>query len=175
MMSKIKDLRKEYEYSPLKENFSFPRFVEKKSEESAFWSWFLNREVNDDISESDRNRFHAFVKLVEKRELVAASFREKDATVNFKISSEDREILYERAKKLGLSVSEYIRRMALNRKITVKTDVEMLMQVRKIGVNINQIARKINMDTSRTNVDTGLRELGNYMEYLRGVLDKIQG
>jgi len=84
-------------------------------------------------------------------------------------------ILYERAKKLGLSVSEYIRRMALNRKITVKTDVEMLMQVRKIGVNINQIARKINMDTSRTNVDTGLRELGNYMEYLRGVLDKIQG
>lgn len=172
-MSKIKTLKAEYDSSELREKLSLIEFIRHKSNDPSFWPWFLNRECKDGITDSDKRRFYAFIKLVEKNQIRGSSCVEMDNRINFKISSQDRKLLTDRAKKLGLSVSEYIRKTALNKKITVKTDVEMLMQVRKIGVNINQIARKINKDPSSINIGTGLTELENYMRYLQNILDKI--
>lgn len=60
-------------------------------------------------------------------------------------------IIKERANKLGLSVSEYIRRMALNGKVTIKqsqglgSSFELVQQLKKIGTNVNQIAKNLNI------------------------------
>jgi len=51
------------------------------------------------------------------------------------------------AEKLDMSVSEYVRSMALNGKITIQQsrhDFELVDQLRRIGVNINQQTKKLN-------------------------------
>lgn len=62
-------------------------------------------------------------------------------------SEDERRTIREKAEKLGLSVSEYIRRAALDGKIVVrqgKHDFQVVDQLHRIGVNINQQTRKLN-------------------------------
>ncbi len=52
-----------------------------------------------------------------------------------------------RAQEAGLNLSQYIRSMALNGKITIKqsdADFDTIFQLKKIGVNLNQHAKLIN-------------------------------
>lgn len=59
-------------------------------------------------------------------------------------------VVFENASKAGLSVTEYIRRQCLKGKVVVrrvdaKSDFELVNQLRKIGVNVNQIAKNLNI------------------------------
>jgi len=62
-------------------------------------------------------------------------------------TSKEKETIALKADQLGLSVSEYIRHVALGRSVKIqepKYGFELTQQVRKLGVNINQIARHFN-------------------------------
>lgn len=70
----------------------------------------------------------------------------RDLRVAFRLSAPDAEALGTRAKAAGLSVGAYARMMALRGKVQVVTraepDFETLDQLRRIGVNLNQLARE---------------------------------
>ena len=74
--------------------------------------------------------------------------KENMVLMSFRISAEDKEQIEEKARKTGLSTSEYIRRCALGRKLPCYGDTSLLkeysIQLGKIGSNLNQIAKHLN-------------------------------
>ena len=69
------------------------------------------------------------------------------ARIELRISNEDKEKLKEKAAAAGYkSVSKYIRDCALGKQITARVDIDAVYNLRKIGNNLNQIARQINTE-----------------------------
>ena len=70
----------------------------------------------------------------------------RDLRVIFRLSAPDAEALGARAKAAGLPIGTYARTMALRGKVQVVTrtepDFALLDQLRRIGVNLNQLARE---------------------------------
>lgn len=67
-------------------------------------------------------------------------------SIPVRYSIEQHNDLKKRASRVGKGVSTYIRLSSLKSvwNVTSKTDKETLAQIRKIGVNVNQITHKIN-------------------------------
>lgn len=74
--------------------------------------------------------------------------KENMVLMSMRICAEDKELIEEKARKTGLSTSEYMRRCALGRKLPCYGDTSLLkeysMQLGKIGSNLNQIAKHLN-------------------------------
>lgn len=74
--------------------------------------------------------------------------KENMVLMSIRISVEDKVLIEEKARKAGISTSEFIRRCALGRKLPCYGDTTLLkeyaMQLGKIGANLNQIARHLN-------------------------------
>ena len=69
------------------------------------------------------------------------------ARIELRIRNEDKEKLKEKAAAAGYkSVSKYIRDCALGKKITARVDIDAVYNLRKVGNNLNQIARQINTE-----------------------------
>ncbi|WP_226562508.1 plasmid mobilization protein [Salipiger thiooxidans] len=90
----------------------------------------------------------------------------RDLRVAFRLSAPDAEALGARAKAAGLSVGAYARMMALRGKVQVVTrpepDFALLDQLRRIGVNLNQLAREQH------------RRGGHDPDYLRSLCEQIE-
>jgi predicted DNA-binding protein len=65
-------------------------------------------------------------------------------THGLRLSPNEKEKLEKRAERAGMSLSEYIRRRALGKKIKPKVEEEAIRQIRRAGVNLNQIAKWAN-------------------------------
>ena len=93
--------------------------------------------------------------------------KENMVLMSMRISAEDKEEIEAKARKTGLSTSEYIRRCALGRKLPCYGDTSLLkeysMQLGKIGSNLNQIAKYVNQgfppDSLRGEIRETCREL----------------
>ena len=75
-----------------------------------------------------------------------------------------------KAAQAGLSLSEYVRQMAMNGKIIVrqsKVDFTLVDQLRRVGVNLNQQTRRMNLG------GTVAPELRTLWEKLDKLLDQI--
>lgn len=68
----------------------------------------------------------------------------RSLTHGLRLSPNEKEKLEQRAKRAGLNLSEYIRRRALGKKIQTKVEEEAIRQIRRAGVNLNQIAKWAN-------------------------------
>ena len=80
------------------------------------------------------------------------------------------ELVQHRAERAGLSISEYVRRMALFGEVTIQQtrfDFQLVEQLRRIGVNINQQTRSLN---STGAIPVELKRLWGKLESL---LDEI--
>ncbi len=85
-------------------------------------------------------------------------------------TAEEKQKIYELSKKSGLSVSSYVRNMAVKGKIVMRqsdVDFESVQQLRKLGVNLNQQTKKLNA--------TGIMpyELKTLWKKLDRLLDKL--
>lgn len=82
----------------------------------------------------------------------------------------------EESAKLGWKLSRYLRERIDKNVINIssKTDIEMKIQLRKIGVNINQITRRINAENHKINFNTHLNNLNIFLEEVKKVINKIQ-
>lgn len=65
---------------------------------------------------------------------------EKSNRIEFRISNKEKKILQDKADKIGLTLSEYSRKILLESEpIFIDNSVE--VQIKKIGYNVNQIVR----------------------------------
>ena len=75
----------------------------------------------------------------------------KDQTITVKCSHIDKTLITSNAKKMGMSLSEFLRETGLNRKIDSKIKVlpkqvlEMRARLNQMAANLNQVAKKKNM------------------------------
>ena len=71
----------------------------------------------------------------------------RSAVVPIRFSVEERKALFERAKNFGVSLSEFVRRAALGRRMPPapppQINREIYEQLCRIGNNLNQVVRKI--------------------------------
>lgn len=106
----------------------------------------------------------------------------KEATFYTRMRPEVKKVLFLKAKNKGLSASDYLEQLILNRKIDQK-DValqmaDMIEQVRRIGININQIARRLNggiyddVHGDLKKILNGQREIQNMVSTLYEDLNK---
>ncbi len=83
---------------------------------------------------------------VKKRYKQNDNNRERPIQLKFRVTEEEYERIIRRAKN-SHSRSEYIRNMALKGKVTIPVptiDRQSLLEMNKIGVNLNQVVKKIN-------------------------------
>ncbi len=69
--------------------------------------------------------------------------RLRDIPMQFYVTEDERNVIEDKAKYLKLSMSEYMRQMCI-KGLIIKRDLKGLDEINRIGVNINQIAKKAN-------------------------------
>ena len=87
--------------------------------------------------------------------------------MELRISAEEKAQIEQKARKAGITTSEFIRRSALGRRLPSYGDTTLLqeysMQLGKIGSNLNQIAKYVNqgflLDSFRGEIRETCREL----------------
>ncbi|MBR0074453.1 MAG: MobB mobilization protein [Synergistaceae bacterium] len=62
-----------------------------------------------------------------------------EARIDFRVTREERQEIQEQAEASGLSVSEYVRRRALARRVDSVTDVKMISELRRQGGLLKKI------------------------------------
>lgn len=85
-------------------------------------------------------------------------------------TEDEKKLILSKSKSAGLSMSEYVRQMALSGKIVVREsslNLDAAVQLRKLGVNLNQQTKKLN--------STGVMpvELRQLWKKLETVLDQM--
>lgn len=70
----------------------------------------------------------------------------KNKQLHIRLTNEDYDYIKERSQKANLTMTDYIMKSVFNKKIIVIEGYkEVMAEIRKIGININQIARNWNM------------------------------
>jgi hypothetical protein len=101
----------------------------------------------------------------------------KTTRIPIKISNSEKEDIKNRAKKLGMTVSAYIRTVALKQKIVISTDKQMIRQIKYIGTNINQIAHIYNMRGENLDdlaIVDAYAQMEEYKQLLKLIIDEIE-
>ena len=98
----------------------------------------------------------------------------KMARIEVRITINEQTKIKNKANELGLSVSAYMRKTALNHRIIIKTDNEMIRQIRFIGININQIAHQLNMYSDGLIIADAFKQMKEYKEMLQLIIDNIR-
>ncbi len=115
--------------------------------------------------------------MVNSIRLKKMKIKNKESLIKFRVTDCEKQEVERKAEDLGFStISHYLRHISLNNKIIPKADVELLFQIKKIGVNINQIAKKVN---ANSNTGSGvseqqLKNLDMYMARLNDFFNHIQ-
>ena len=96
----------------------------------------------------------------------------KKVLINFRISLEEKKKLQAKAKQAHMSISSYIIALSENKKITVAENLpELLLEITRIGTNINQIAHIGN--TQKYVNKQQLEEVLNLLEDVKSIMQKI--
>jgi Bacterial mobilisation protein (MobC)./Ribbon-helix-helix protein, copG family. len=101
----------------------------------------------------------------------------KTTRIPVKISYTEKNEIRDRAQKLGMTVSAYMRTAALKQKIIIRTDKEMVRQVKYIGNNVNQIAHQYNMRGENLDgiaIVDAYTQMEEYKQLLQLIMDKIE-
>lgn len=96
----------------------------------------------------------------------------KKVLINFRISLEEKKKLQAKTKQAHMSISSYIIALSENKKITVAENIpELLLEITRIGTNINQIAH---IGNSQKYVNKQqLDEVLNLLEDIESIMQKI--
>ena len=71
----------------------------------------------------------------------------KNKQLNIRVSEQDYNYIKEKSKQANLTITGYVTKSALNKKILVADGYkEFTGELRKIGININQIAKNNNLE-----------------------------
>ena len=98
----------------------------------------------------------------------------KTEVIRARISVEEKKQIMELAKAEGVSLSTYLRRSLLLGRLISKTDVQTVFELKKIGNNLNQVARYVNTLPVDENIIESLGIVRNYIDELKKITDKLK-
>lgn len=98
----------------------------------------------------------------------------KTEVIRARISVEEKKQIMELAKAEGVSLSTYLRRSLLHGRLISKTDIQTVFELKKIGNNLNQVARYVNTLPVDENIIESLGIVRNYIDELKKITDKLK-
>ena len=90
-----------------------------------------------------------------------------------RLSKSEKELIDKRAKALGISLSAFLRKSLLGEQIVSKTDVQTVFELKKIGTNLNQLAKHVNSLPVDENIRISLESIEMYIKELKQITDKL--
>lgn len=70
--------------------------------------------------------------------------RKRNQTISIRLTTEEKKEIITKAKQAQMTLTDYLIELSHNTEITVTDLSKVLIELKRIGNNINQIARKIN-------------------------------
>ena len=71
--------------------------------------------------------------------------RRRDTTLTIRVTEKEKQYIKKRAEKAGLTVTDYIVRLSLEKPIFIPVNMQpFLLELKRIGNNINQLTKKVN-------------------------------
>ena len=97
----------------------------------------------------------------------------RNKIIILRLTEEEKEQAVKAAKEVGLTLSSYVRKMILGNKIVPETDVQTLFELNKIGVNLNQLVRHINMLPVEENIVSSLDDINTFIGELKNITSRF--
>ena len=97
----------------------------------------------------------------------------KTKTIIVRLSATEKEVAVKRAKSEGVSLSTYLRKSILGERIISKTDLQTVFELKKIGTNLNQLAKHINTLPVDEYIIESITSIENYIKELRQITDRL--
>ena len=94
--------------------------------------------------------------------------------IHVRVSVDEKEKIANISKSLGVSISTYLRKSLLREHIISKTDVQTVFEIKKIGVNINQLTKHINSLPFDEEIINSLSSIENFIAELKQIIDKLK-
>ena len=104
-----------------------------------------------------------------------ASFMNEKRTESFilRLTEKEKEMLVSLANEHDMSISSYLRNMAFKGSVVTKTDIQTVIELKRIGNNINQIAKQINLIPHEDNIKPYLHEMRNFLNMVYELTKKL--
>lgn len=93
--------------------------------------------------------------------------------LHIRVSKEEKDKIADIAKSLGISLSTYARKSLLRERIISKIDIQTVFEIKKIGVNLNQLAKHVNTLPLDGEIIKSLSSIDNYISELKLITDKL--
>lgn len=97
----------------------------------------------------------------------------KQERVEVRFSDSEKKHLIDKAEQLDMNISAYIRQTALKDHIISKTDIHTVFELKKIGTNLNQLAKHVNSLPVDENILKSLENIDKYINELKQITDKL--
>ena len=85
--------------------------------------------------------------------------------IRARLSEEEKEQVFRRAM--------YLRKSVLGERITSKADIQTVFELKKIGTNLNQLAKHVNSLPVDENIRISLESIEMYIKELKQITDKL--
>lgn len=85
----------------------------------------------------------------------------------------EKEQIRKLARSADLSISSYCMMSIFSRKIVAKTDIQTVLQLKKIGVNINQIAKYVNQIPCEERIHYAIDTINRYIVELKKITEEL--
>ncbi len=93
--------------------------------------------------------------------------------IRARLSVDEKKRIMDFAKAEGVSLSTYMRRSLLREKMVSKTDIQTVFELKKIGNNLNQLAKHVNTLPIESNIIESIGFIKKYIDELRIITDKL--
>lgn len=90
-----------------------------------------------------------------------------------RLTEKEKEMLVSLANEHDMSISSYLRNMAFKGSAVTKTDIQTVIELKRIGNNINQIAKQINLIPHEDNIKLYLQELHDFLNMVYEITKKL--
>ena len=90
-----------------------------------------------------------------------------------RLTEYEKEKAVKRSKEEGITLSSYIRKAILGKMIAPKTDIQTVFELKKIGTNLNQLAKHVNSLPVDENILKSLENIDKYIKELKEITDKL--
>ena len=90
-----------------------------------------------------------------------------------RLTEKEKGMLVSLAKEHNMNISSYVRNMALKGSVVTKTDIQTVIELKRIGNNLNQIAKQINLIPHEDNIKILLQEIHDLLNMISGITKKL--
>lgn len=97
----------------------------------------------------------------------------RTARLELRLTFEEKEKLSKMAQERGKTIAQFIRELVINDKLVTKTDIQTVIELKRIGNNINQIAKQINQIPHEDNIKLYLQELHDFLNMVSETTKKL--